>query len=178
MLVKVGIVFAILCAVLFVYMVYIGALRRVRIVEREEGPFLFVYREVQGTDQVQIGRTTTELRADLESAGITTMSPFDLFQTPDSKLPNEIGFVISQSDDAKHVPLKSVIRKTIPRQRYIATDFPFRNRLSFIVGYVKVNPALAKYRAQKSYRPAYAIARNDGDLITYLQPIRSDEQTF
>src|ERR1700735_1910895 len=105
MLVKAGIVFAILCAVLFVYMVYIGALRRVQIVEREEGPFLFVDREVQGKDQGQIGRTTKELSAALESAGITTMSPFDLFQPPDSKLPNEIGFVIPQSDDAKLVSL-------------------------------------------------------------------------
>jgi hypothetical protein len=178
MLVKAGIVFAILCAVLFVYLVYMGALRSVRIVEREEGPFLFIYREVQGTGQGQIGKVTTELHADLESAGVTTMRPFDLFQPPDSELPNQIGFVIPESDSAKLVSLKGATQRTIPRQLYMATDFPFRNRLSFVVGYVKVNPALAEYRVEKSYRSAYAIARNDGNLITYLQPIRSNERIF
>jgi hypothetical protein len=178
MLVKAGIVFVILCAVLVVYLMYLGALRSVQIVEREEGPFLFIYREVPGTDQRRIGKATTELHADLESAGVRTMRPFDLFQPQDSKLPNQIGFVIPESDSAKLVSLKGAIQRTIPRQRYMATDFPFRNRLSFIVGYIKVNPALAKYRSEKSYGPTYAIARNDGELITYLQPIRSNERTF
>ena len=61
--------------------------------------------------------------------------------------------------------------RMIGRQRYMKTTFPFKNRLSFVIGYFKVDPAFASYRAAHGYRPSLAIARNDGDEITYLQPV-------
>jgi hypothetical protein len=156
------------------FLTYMGAWREawreVKITECEEGPFFFVYREVKGTNQREIGIVTTELQGKLTSVGVTGMSPFDIFHPPTDRLPNEIGFVVPEVELTKLSRIQGFSHKTIPRQRFMTTQFPFRNRLSFMVGYMKVDPALKAYREQKSYGPALAIARNDGDMITYLQP--------
>jgi hypothetical protein len=54
---------------------------------------------------------------------------------------------------------------------YLVTEFPYRNPLSFFFGYFKVNPALETYRRTSGIKNRYAIARNDGSVITYLQPV-------
>jgi hypothetical protein len=170
MLIKIGLVIGTCCIGALLYLGYLGAWRQVRIMEREEGPFLFVYEEVQGTNQQRIAAATLELQAQLRSLGIPAEGPFDVFQPANTRLPNEIGFVTTERDSARLTSLKGPSQKVIPRQRYLATEFPLRNRLSFIVGYFKVDPAFARYRKQHSYESALAIARNDGKTITYLQP--------
>ena len=50
------------------------------------------------------------------------------------------------------------------------TTFPFQNRLSFVIGYFKVDPAFAKHRAAHGYAFP-AIPLDDPDEITYLQPV-------
>jgi hypothetical protein len=94
---------------------------------------------------------TTDLRGQLDAAGVSGIRPFDVFQPTTTKLPNEIGFIVPEDEIAKLGSMKDATQRIIPRQRYMATEFPFRNRLSFIVGYCKVDPALAKYRKQRSY---------------------------
>lgn len=170
MLLRIGIVIGTVVVALVVFAIYMGAFRRVQIVERDEGPFLFIYRGVKGVDQGTIGAVTTELHGVLTTAGVEGMRPLDIFHPPADGLLNEIGFEIPISEAPKLLTVQGFSRKTIPRQRYMATAFPFRNRLSFMVGYVKVDPALKAYRQQKLYGAAWAIARNDGDTITYLQP--------
>jgi hypothetical protein len=170
MVIKIGLVFGICCIGVLLYLAYLGAWRQVRIVEREDGPFLFVYEEVQGTNQQRIGAVTLELQGRLRSVGVPAEGPFDVFQPPGTQLPNEIGFVIPEREGAKLTSLKELSRRVIPRQRYMVTEFPLRNRLSFFVGYFKVDPAFAEYRKQHSYDSALAIARNNGKTITYLQP--------
>jgi hypothetical protein len=171
MLLRVGVGLVFCWAIALLYLTYMGAWRSVTIAEREEGPFLFVYREVQGTDQRQVGTVTTDLRGQLDAAGVSGIRPFDVFQPTTTKLPNEIGFIVPEDEIAKLGSMKDATQRIIPRQRYMATEFPFRNRLSFIVGYFKVDPALAKYRKQRSYGTTLAISRNDGEIITYLQPV-------
>ena len=151
---------------------YLGAFRSVTISESEEGPFYFVYREMKGNDPRMVGEITTSLDAELRSAGVAESRPFDIFQPSEANLPNEIGFVVSESDFARvEAERHAALKRVIARQKYMRTTFPFRNRLSFLVGFVKVDPALKAHRSTKGYAAAPAIARNDGDTITYLQPI-------
>ena len=42
--------------------------------------------------------------------------------------------------------------REIPTQQCMVVQFPWRNPLSFIMGYIKVNPALAKHRSVHDYR--------------------------
>src|SRR5581483_134685 len=142
----------------------------VKIVEREEGPFLFVYRTVPGIDQRKIGAVTSELYNVLTRAGIQDVRPLDVFHPSAENVPNEIGFEVPVAQATKLASAEGYYQNTIPRRRYMTTTFPFRNRLSFMVAYVKVDPALNSYRQRKAYRSAWAMARNDGETITYFQP--------
>ena len=156
------------------FAVYMGALRTVRIAESEEGPFFFVYREVPGQDQGAIGRVTTELHDKLTVANVKNFKPFDVFYPAESKRASEIGFVVNESDvSMMQAQDKSVFYRVVQRQRFMTCMFPFKNRASFIIGYIKVNPALEEHRKAHSYLPAPGMMRNDGDYITYLQPIRT-----
>ena len=151
---------------------YLGGFRDTIVSETHDGPFYFAYRELAGNNILGVGPITTALNDELNSVGITDKRPFDVFQPSGSRAPNEIGFVISEKD-MERLPGKtgSMKFRVIPAQRYMKTTFPFKNRLSFVVGYFKVDPALASYRAAHGYGPSLAIARNDGDQITYLQPV-------
>jgi len=161
-----------LVALCVVFAIYMGMFRSITVQESEEGPFVFVYEEMRGTDIRDVGKITTELHGFLTAAGVAEMKPFDLFQPPNSGKPHEIGFVVSEADLQRLLARNnSIASRVIPRQLYMKAEFPFRNRLSFVVGYVKVDPALAAYRTAHGLASAPAIARNDGDVITYLQPV-------
>jgi len=151
---------------------YLGAFRTVAVTEAEEGPFYFAYRELGGNSLSDVGTITTALNNELTNAGITDKRPFDVFQVPGSDSPNEIGFVISEND-MKQLQQKTTSMKfrTIARQQYMKATFPFKSRLSFVIGYFKVDPAFAQHRAAHGYAPSLAMALDDPDEITYLQPV-------
>jgi hypothetical protein len=161
-------VFALLAAA--AALAHFGAFRKVSIQEADEGPFVFVYQTSAGHDPAAVGKITTALNASLRAAGITERKPFDFYSVPGTG-PNEIGFIIPSEARVERVLDGKTLSRIIPRQRYMVTSFPFKGRLSFVVGYLKVDPALAGYRASHGYPVAPAIARNDGDTITYLQPV-------
>jgi len=168
---RLAIIFGIIVALLVGGAIYMGAFRTIVIQESEEGPFTFVYQETRSTDMRETGRVTTELHNYLNEAGAAGL-PFDLFQPADSGKPNEVGFAVSEADLARlQERNKSFAVRVIPRQLYMKTVFPFRNRLSFVAGYLKVDPALTAYRRAHGFASTYAIARNDGATITYLQPV-------
>src|ERR1700730_17656143 len=125
---------------------YLGGFRGTAVSEAEEGPFYFAYRELPGNSLSGVGTITTALNEELNSLGITNKRPFDVFQPSGSGAPNEIGFVISVGDmerlQGKNGSMKL---RMIARQRYMKTTFPFKNRLSFVIGYFKVDPAFASY---------------------------------
>ncbi|HSS18881.1 MAG TPA: hypothetical protein VLL54_02295 [Pyrinomonadaceae bacterium] len=166
-------VLLIVMAGLLGFAAYLGAFQSITVAEAEEGPFHFVYRELSGNDMGKLGEITTALNNEIRSAGITEMKPFDVFQPPGIGVPNEVGFIISEADVVRLRPAeRSIKSRIISRQKYMTTTFPFKNRLSFVVGYMKIDPVLAKYRADHGYASAPGITRNNGETITYLQPIQ------
>lgn len=50
-------------------------------------------------------------------------------------------------------------------------EFPWRNPFSFVVGYFKVDPALARHREAHGCKKTEAWSLNDGHVIVYMQPI-------
>ncbi len=148
---------------------YMGSFQRIDIIERDEGPFTFLYRDMAAGDMSKVGDITTALNAELESRGFAHRKPLDIFY-PDGR--GEIGFVIEDVSPDRIAALAADSRlKEIPVQRYMVTEFPWRNRMSFLVGYFKVDPALASYRERHGYRKVEALALNDGHDIVYMQPI-------
>lgn len=151
---------------------YLGGFEKVTIVEKQTGPFRIVYREMKGTDMKQVGAITDEIADILTKAGFHTHQPFDVYFP--NAVPSQIGFVIAAEEEFKLAALDSSIKhRTIPAQRCMVTTFPWKNPASYIVGYMKVDPALKAYRDEHNYVKGWAATRHDGDVISYFHPVIS-----
>ncbi len=60
----------------------------------------------------------------------------------------------------------------ISAQLCMVARFPWKTRLSFVIGYFKVDPTLKKHRDARGYAKVEAYATNLGDNIQFMQPIR------
>lgn len=151
---------------------YLGGFEDITIVEKQMGPFHLVYREMQGTDMKEIGVITDGLANALTNAGFKTHQPFDVF-FPNGK-PSQIGFVIAADEKPRLSVLDASIKtRIIPAQKCMVATFPWKSPASYIVGYMKVDPALKAYREQRGYVEGWAATRHDNEFITYLQPLIS-----
>lgn len=148
---------------------YMGAFERIEISEKDQGPFTFVYRDMSAGGMSKVREMTTALDLLLESRGVTHRRPLDVF-FPDQR--GEIGFAVEGALPAQLTLLAAEAKvREIPVQRCMVAEFPWRNPLSFVVGYFKVDPALAKHRNAHGYKKVEALALNNGDVIVYMQPI-------
>lgn len=150
---------------------YMGAFRRVVIDEKECGPFTLVYRTAPGSDMGAVREITDELDEVLARNGIEERTPLDVFH-PDDRA--EVGFAVSGASEEQLSILgdEAGVRQ-IPARECMVTRFPWRNPLSFVIGYFKVDPALKRHRAAHGYEKAEALALNEGSTILYMQPIVS-----
>ena len=154
--------------------VYLGAFARIRIEERVVGPYSLIYREMRGADLGQVGAITTELDSLLQKNGVIERRPFDVFY-PQNGQPSEIGFVLTTEVAAQTLAriasTANVKVREIPKQRALVARFPWKSRLSFLLGYEKIDPALRAYRQKAGYKDAPAYALNEGRTIAYMQPV-------
>jgi len=163
------IVLLIIVLAILAFAIYMGAFSSVVIEEREEGPFTFVYREMNGNDMKQVAEITVALNTLLGERGIARRKPLDIF-FPDGRA--EIGFAIEGALPGQITGLSDQAKvREIPAQRCMVARFPWRNTLSFIVGYLKVDPALTNYRTEHGYSRVEAYSLDDGDTIVYMQPV-------
>jgi hypothetical protein len=158
-----------LAAVVLLCAAYMGAFHHVTIAEEDRGPFTFVYVGLGADELKNVGPVTTQVDAMLDAAGVTQRKPLDVF-LPDSTA--EVGFAVegASPDQLANLPGKAAV-KEIPVQRCMVTVFPWRNRLSFMFGFMKVDPALGAYRAAHGYVKTEAMAMVDGGEIVYMQRI-------
>ena len=158
----------VLIVVVIVFVWYMGVFQSIVIEEQDQGPFTLVYQEMTGNDMKQVGEITTKLDKLLAEHGITHRKPLDVF-FPDKKA--EIGFAVEISSPGQLITLGEQTKvREIPVQHYMVSHFPWRNKMSFIVGYMKVDPVLKKYRSEHNYKTVEAYALNNGDTIDYMQP--------
>ncbi len=152
---------------------YLGLFTTVAVTEAAPGPFVFVYREMQGTSMSGVGAITSEINALLEARGIRRQ-PLDVF-FPDGRA--EIGFSVSEVDEPTLAALvPSMKRRDVAAEPSMVARFPWRTRLSFFVGAAKIDPAFAAHRAAHGYVKAEAYMLNLGDTLLYFQPIRRPGQ--
>ncbi|MBI5473404.1 MAG: hypothetical protein HY961_13750 [Ignavibacteriae bacterium] len=151
---------------------YHGAFLDLTVDEKSAGPFHFIYKEMKGTNMSQVGVITNELNDLLSKRSFATQRPFDLF-FPDGHA--EIGFVIDQREFATlDAADTSFSTRIIAQQRFMTTTFPWKNVMSYMVGFMKVDPLLSEHRKKHGYRKTWAATLHQGDIITYFQPIEPE----
>lgn len=149
---------------------WLGALSPVQIQEQDFGPYAFVYVQDATTDFKKIGQLTAALGERLEAAGFKGRRPAQIYYPKGRGSQNQIGFVVGRTVPIEILGSDTFFRP-IPTQRCMAARFPFRNPLSYIVGYFRVDPAFAAHRKRKNYAETSAMVIHEGDSILYLQPV-------
>lgn len=149
---------------------WMGALSPVKVAERDMGPYQFVYVQEASTDAGRIGELTTALAARLEAAGVTQRKPAQEFYPTGRGIQNQIGFLVEQSVNRDVLGAETFLRP-IDVQRYMVVEFPYRNALSFVVGYARVEGAFRKHRERNKYGQPGTMVILDGDRILYLEAI-------
>ena len=149
---------------------WLGALSPVSVVEREMGPYQFVYVQEASTDPAKIGKLTHDLAERLDAAGIANRKPAQEYFPQARGMQNQVGFIVEQTVSRDVLGTETFFRP-IPAQRYMVVTFPFRNRLSFVVGQVRAGPAFEAHRKQQKYGETSTMVILDGDRILYLEPI-------
>jgi len=75
-----------------------------------------------------------------------------------SELRSEIGCILEEKDSLKINDLKNKYNiKTYPKGSYIVTEFPFKGKISVIIGLLKVYPKLADYVKKHGYNENGAV---------------------
>ena len=124
---------------------YMGAFASIVIKEQEQGPYTLMYHEMNGNDMGKVGEITVTLNKLLSEHGISRRRPFDVF-FPDGR--TEIGFAVEGVSHEQLATIREHAKvREIPAQRCMVARFPWRNTLSYIIGYLKVDPALAEHRS-------------------------------
>ena len=149
------------------FLAWLGAFSRVVIEERPIGPYLFVYRDLPEVSPADVGRVTSELIAELAGAGVTAVQPLGVYSADGSA---QIGVAVREGAE-KVAALADVRARSLVAERGLVARFPWRMPLSFVVSYLRVNPAFERYREAKGYAVAPAWVLLEGDEIVNMMPI-------
>ena len=160
-----------LCAACGGFAAWLGAFAEVTIAERPIGPYAFAYRELPNATPADVGRVTEELVGELSAAGASDLKPLGVYG-PDGSA--QIGVAVGGGLD-KLASLGDVHTRELRAERGLVAEFPWRMPLSFVVSYVKVNPALERYREAKGYGPAPAWVLLDGGTIVNMMPVEKPD---
>ncbi len=159
-----------LLVVILSMLAWLGALSPVAVVERDMGPYQFVYVQEASADPSKIGELTAALGERLDTAGIAARKPAQEYSPTGRGMQNQVGFMVEQSVNRDVLGTDTYFRP-IPVQRYMVVTFPFRNRLSFVVAEIRVGPAFEGHRKQQKYAETSTMVILEGDRILYLEPI-------
>lgn len=146
---------------------WLGAFAQVAIEERPIGPYVFAYRELPGATPADVGRVTAELEAELVAAGASQLRPLGVY-APDGSA--QIGVAVGANVE-KLAAVPNVSVRELAAERGLVATFPWRMPLSFLVSYLRVNPAFERRRAERGYAVAPAWVLLDGDTIVNMMPI-------
>jgi hypothetical protein len=150
---------------------WLGAFSKVAIVEKPIGPFTFAYREIPEVTPADVARVTERLMAELSAAGAAELRPLGVYK-PDGSA--QIGVAVGGGAEGL-AKLEDVNVRELVAERGMVAEFPWRMPLSFVVSYVKVNPAFEAYRESHGYEIAPAWVLLDRGTIVNMMPIERRE---
>ena len=168
---------AIVLAVILIFLGYQGAFNAVEPNEKMTGPYYLVYQQYTG-DYSKMGPLMDKMHEDFVVHDRVIGSGIGIFyddpQNVDTdKLRSDIGMVVKSSDFEKIGALSGAyLTQTLPQANRLLTSFPYKNKMSFVVGVFKVYPEMNKYLEKHNY--AYDVARvemYDEESIQYLVEI-------
>ncbi|MFH1394568.1 MAG: GyrI-like domain-containing protein [Candidatus Omnitrophota bacterium] len=145
-----GIIVLILAVLIGGFLFYEGVFNPVKVTEAAMGDYWVVYEGNIGPYE-QVGPVMEKIYQNLKKDGIDTTIGFGIYydnpkNVERSKLRSEVGAVLDEKDYGKINDLKSKYNvKEIKKRKSLVAKFPIKNTLSFMVGPIKVYPAMEQY---------------------------------
>lgn len=160
------------------FMGYLGMFSKVNVTEQKMGPYKYAYVEFTGPYEKSMP-AFDEVNNALTAEGIVSSLGIGVyFDDPKSvaadKLRSHCGSIIETKDYAKLAKLKGKVKTGVFKEtNCIVAEFPIKNPLSFMVGPMKVYPAMSKYMLEKGYKGAagYELYDMPNKITYYFMPI-------
>lgn len=137
---------------------YCGGFRKIEIKVENQGGETIVYESVTGdygntaeyTNKIYYALMNDEKIETTKGVGVFYDNP----QTVDKdKLRSDVGSILDYTDSTIISKLSGKYQiRTLPEGDYIVAEFPLKGGMSFMVGIMKVYPALNKYRKEHGYK--------------------------
>jgi len=143
---------------------------------KKEGGEKLLYREVSGPYS-QTGVELNKIKFDLNKEfKIETVRDFGMYlddprKVDKDKLRSEVGCILENADTAQIFWLKSKFKiRVCPVTDYITTEFPYKGKISVMIGLMKVYPALMNYVKANGYAetgPIMEVYDKTNNIIIY-----------
>ncbi len=172
-------VFAVLFSVAGVFTAYLGwagLFSEIRIKEEKTGPFFMAYNKNIGPYKNTGAVMDRIYNTLLGEKGVSAGRGFGLYYdrpgtVPDEKLRSIAGCIIEKSDEFKlAVPSEKFRTGIFPESEAVVTRFPYKGKISVIIGVLRVYPVLAGYIAEKKIRsgPVMEVYDIKNETISYI----------
>jgi len=153
-----GIILTLILILVTIY-AYYGGFYKINFEVRQGGGETLVYRSLKG-DYSQTGKVTDEIYQILLSEyEIETFNGFGIYydnpaEVATEELRSDVGCILPDAHADKIPMLESEFKvETAPFGDFVVAEFPYRGQLSFMVGVMKVYPAMARYVEQQGLNP-------------------------
>ncbi|MEK6155321.1 GyrI-like domain-containing protein [Flavobacteriaceae bacterium 3-367] len=157
------IIIGVILALIIVAFTYYRGFTSVNCRVDTQGGETLVFKEMIG-DYAKSKKLSDEVYyALLNEYKIETFKGFGIYydnpkEVEKSKLRSEIGCIVEQKDNSKVSQIQGAFKiRTYPEKSYIVAEFPFKGRMSVILGVMKVYPAMDKFVKEKGYNEKGAI---------------------
>ena len=157
---------------------YLSVFASIDVKEKKIGPLKLIYKEYIGPYK-ETGQIQDEVYYSLlNEEKIETYKGFGIYYddpktTPDSELRSKSGCILEEKDYDKLDRLEEDYDlMELGDQKYIYAEFPFKSKLSIMLGVFKVYPQLDRYLEEKGYEKKEVMEIYDipNKKIIYLMP--------
>lgn len=175
-LIGIAAIIGVVVIALLIFLAQNGFFTKVLVEEKEVGPYVLIYEEHTGDYAGMKDVTYRVYNKLLNEDKIMTTKGFGIYydnprNVPKDKLRSIGGCILDEKDYDKIAVLEKKYKiKKIEKQRSLVADFPFRNRMSIIMGIMKVYPEMNEYVSSKHYQFAEVMEIYDmpNKKITYV----------
>ncbi len=133
-----------------------GGFTKVSVQIKEEGGEKLVYEKFMGSYD-KTAAVAQKLEYLLEKENVKTFKGFGIYYdnprfVKKDSLHSDVGCIMENADTSRIYWLKGKFNiKTCPVKNYITAEFPFKGKISIMVGVLKVYPALMKFVKDNNY---------------------------
>ena len=184
-----GIIVIIIGAIAIVSLIVLaryGLFYSVSISEKDVGPYLLVYKTHVG-DYKSVGPIIGELYSDLKNSySIEATKGFGLYydnpqQVDKAKLRSIAGCIVEGKsvEDLKKISNKYGV-KEYPSSKSVVAEFPYKGKMSILIGVFKIYPKLASYIKEHKYTqtPIMELYDQPNKRIEYISSINLSSDIF